>query len=186
MSLNYTKISKQMSKLLRHKPDTLKMDEKGWVDSYELCKYLHIEFNILQYIVEINDKQRFVFNNDKTKICAAQGHSIGIATEKKYIHITAPDADFLLYHGTDDKTAELIKKDKIIPGNRQYVHWTENIETAKKRANQRSIHNKTKPVIISLNVKSYIHGGGKLLMAENGVYLTSEIDGKILNYNIII
>lgn len=175
-----------MSKLLRHDPGTLKMDNAGWVDSYELCSHLHIGIDTLEHLVETNDKKRFVFNEDKSMIRAAQGHSEGIATEKDYIQLTASQADFLLFHGTDDVIAELIKNDKILPGTRQYVHWSQNIETAKKRANQRAYHNKTTPVIISMNAKSYIHGGGKVLVAENEVYLTPAIDGKILKYKSII
>lgn len=175
-----------MSKLLRHDPGTLKMDKSGWVDSYELCSHLHIGFDTLENIVETNDKKRFVFNEDKSQIRAAQGHSKGIADNKDYVQITASQADFLLFHGTDSVIAELIKKDMIKSGDRQYVHWSQNIETAKKRANQRAHHNKTQPVIISLNAKSYIHGGGKVFMAENEVYLTPDIDGKILSYKSII
>lgn len=175
-----------MSKLLRHDPGTLKMDNAGWVDSYELCSHLHIGIDTLEYLVETNDKKRFVFNNDKTMIRAAQGHSKGIADDKEYAQITASQADFTLYHGTDSVIAELIKKDMIRSGNRQYVHWSRNIETAKKRANQRAHHNNTLPVIVELNAKSYIHGNGKVFMAENEVYLTPDIDGKILKFKSII
>jgi putative RNA 2'-phosphotransferase len=176
------KKSRKMSQLLRHDPKPLTMDDKGWVDSGELCKYLDISMEGLEWIVDNNDKKRFVFSDDKTQIRAAQGHSKGVADDKDYARITAMQEELELYHGTDDVTAEFIKNDKILSGNRQFVHWSADIQTATKRARQRAFHNRTNPVIIVLKARNYIHGNGKLMMAENDVYLTPEIDGKILEY----
>lgn len=176
------KKSRQMSKLLRHNPEPLVMDDKGWVKSGELCEHLGITQDGLDWIVENNDKKRFVFNEDKTLIRASQGHSKGVADDKEYARITTLQEELELYHGTDDVTAELIKNDKILSGNRQFVHWSASIETATKRARQRAFHNKTNPVIVVLKARNYIHGNGKLLLAENAVYLSPEVDGKILEY----
>ena len=176
------KKSRKMSQLLRHDPKPLVMDDKGWVNSHELCKYLDITMEGLEWIVENNDKKRFAFNDDKTLIRANQGHSKGIADDKDYAKITALQVELELYHGTDNVTAELIKNDKILAGNRQFVHWSASMETATKRARQRAFHNKTNPVIVVLRARSYIHNKGKLLMADNAVYLTPEIDGNILEY----
>lgn len=176
------KKSRKMSQLLRHDPHPLVMDDKGWVKSEDLCNYLEITIQDLVWIVENNDKKRFVFNEDESMIRAAQGHSAGIAPDKEYARITAMRSELELYHGTDDVTAELIKDSEILPGNREYVHWSANEETAKKRARQRAFHNKTNPVLVVLRARNYIHGGGKLLLSENEVYLTPSVDGKILEY----
>lgn len=180
--MDLVKISKRMSKILRHDPHPLTMDEQGWVNTHSLIIYLNITSEQLDNIVETNDKKRFKFNDDKSMICASQGHSQGIADEKQHTQIRLATKGAVLYHGTDDVIAELIKKDKIIPGKRQYVHWTQDIELATKRAKQRQLHNKTKPVLITLNVQSYLNRSGKLYRAENDVYLTPEIEGNILNY----
>ncbi len=169
-----------MSKLLRHDPHPLIMDKEGWVSVLELITHLHISLEDLNTIVETNDKKRFMFNTNKYFIRATQGHSQGVAPDKEYAQITAIQQDFTLYHGTDDMTWNIIKDDKIIPGKRQYVHWTANKQLAEKRATQRQFHNKTKPVLITLQAKSYLNGKGKLYLAENDVYLTPEIDGNKL------
>jgi len=179
------KKSRKMSKLLRHDPKPLIMDDKGWITAESLCKYLEITQEDLIWIVDNNDKKRFGFNEDKTLIRANQGHSKGIADEKEYTRITALQAELELYHGTDDITADIIKNDKIIAGSRQYVHWSPNIETAIKRARQRAFHNKTSPIVIVLKARNYIHSGGKLLLADNDVYLTPEIKGNTLEYKSI-
>lgn len=179
--MDLVKTSKRMSKLLRHDPHPLTMDNKGWIDTQLLINYLNITTEELETIVETNDKKRFMFNDDKTLIRASQGHSQGVAPDKEQVQIIKMSPEWELYHGTDDVTWNLIKNDKIIPGKRQYVHWTLNKELAEKRAKQRQFHNKTKPVLVVLRPSSYLNGGGKLYLAENDVYLTPEIEGNKLN-----
>lgn len=182
------KISRGMSKILRHDPHPLVMDDKGWIDTTSLINHFNITFEELQTIVATNDKQRFGFNEDQTKIRANQGHSKGIADDKEYTRITALQSELLLYHGTDSDTIDFIKNDRILPGARQHVHWSANIEVATKRANQRTNNirdfklRNIKPTLVVLKARSYIHGGGKLLLSENNVYLTPEIPGNILDY----
>jgi putative RNA 2'-phosphotransferase len=139
----------------------------------------------LEHIVETNDKKRFVFNGDASLIRAAQGHSKGIAEDKEYARLTALQEEMYLYHGTDHHTTKLIEQSSIMPGKRQYVHWTQNIQLAEKRARQIASHSKGTPALVILRARSYIHGGGKLLMAENQVYLTPAVNGKVLQYEIL-
>jgi putative RNA 2'-phosphotransferase len=78
-------ISKFLSLILRHSPETigLHLDENGWADIEELMikaakggrGILRTE---LDEVVALNDKQRFAFNEDKTRIRANQGHSIEV------------------------------------------------------------------------------------------------------------
>ncbi|WP_294233536.1 RNA 2'-phosphotransferase, partial [uncultured Chryseobacterium sp.] len=77
------RISKFLSLVLRHKPEVinLTLDENGWASVDELmekCAKHERSFTLeeLTEIVETNDKKRFVFNEDKTRIRANQGHSI--------------------------------------------------------------------------------------------------------------
>lgn len=67
--------SRRMSKILRHDPEGLEMDSKGWIKSNDLINHFNISMNDLIEIVDTNDKKRFVFNTDKSLIRAAQGHS---------------------------------------------------------------------------------------------------------------
>src|SRR5690349_8765971 len=78
-------ISKFMSLVLRHKPEEigLEMNEEGWVKVSELIskmntKGIMVTSEIISTVVEINDKKRFAFNEDKTLIRASQGHSIEV------------------------------------------------------------------------------------------------------------
>ena len=89
MTMNNDKnLSKFLSLILRHKPETvgIKLDENGWANVEELLRGIKnigrtIDFATLEKVVRENDKQRFSFNDDKTKIRANQGHSIQVDVE---------------------------------------------------------------------------------------------------------
>jgi len=104
------KISKFLSLVLRHKPEVinLNLDENGWADVKELqekCAKQNQDFTLeeLDEIVETNDKKRFIFNGDKTKIRANQGHSIAIDLALK-----PQQPPEFLYHGTAENNVKSI------------------------------------------------------------------------------
>ena len=85
-----TEISKYMALLLRHKPESagLVLDEHGWADVTGLLACIAenkepISFDRLCEIVKNDNKQRYSFNEDKSKIRANQGHSIKVDVELK-------------------------------------------------------------------------------------------------------
>ncbi|HRH47750.1 MAG TPA: RNA 2'-phosphotransferase [Panacibacter sp.] len=80
-----THLSKLLSYILRHKPGEygIVLDENGYTNVDELINKLNaqnenINFEILQHIVHTNNKKRFAFNDDLTKIRASQGHSVDV------------------------------------------------------------------------------------------------------------
>ncbi|MGI0119731.1 RNA 2'-phosphotransferase [Zooshikella sp. RANM57] len=100
MEKQLKKVSKYLSFLLRHKPDSigLILDEQGWasIDTLiELTTDVELNREIIEVVVETNDKQRFSISDDGTKIRANQGHSIAI--DLKLAPIEPPAC---LYHGT--------------------------------------------------------------------------------------
>lgn len=85
--MNLTSTSKFVSLILRHKPEVIgiHLDEHGWADVEELIAGISKtrEFNrtMLEEIVRTDNKQRFIFNENKTKVRANQGHSIPVDVE---------------------------------------------------------------------------------------------------------
>ena len=118
--MNAIKISKFLSLVLRHKPETigLSLDQNGWANVDELLKKanLNISKEFLIEIVKSNNKQRFAFNEDLTKIRASQGHSVNINLNLK--PIVPPN---ILYHGTATRFLNSIKEKGLIKGNRVIV-----------------------------------------------------------------
>ena len=102
--MSLTNTSKFVSLILRHKPETIgiQLDEHGWANVEELIAGISKtrEFNreMLEEIVRTDSKQRFTFNEDKTKIRANQGHSIPVDVELP--EVVPPDR---LWHGTGEK-----------------------------------------------------------------------------------
>ena len=88
--------SKYISLILRHKPETIgiTLDEHGYANVNDLLNGLNINFQILEEIVKTDNKNRYSFNDDKTKIRANQGHSLNVDVE--LIEKKPPD---ILYHG---------------------------------------------------------------------------------------
>ena len=74
-----TRISKYISLILRHKPEVIgiQLDAHGWADVNALLagisKKYFIDRDILEEIVRSDSKQRYVFNEDRTRIRASQG-----------------------------------------------------------------------------------------------------------------
>ena len=83
--IDYERVSKFISLVLRHKPDAanLSLDKYGYAQVDELVAYLNKKYGgftvtDLDTIVETDDKQRYSYNNDHTKIRAVQGHSFPV------------------------------------------------------------------------------------------------------------
>lgn len=171
-------ISKFLSLVLRHQPEVIGiyMDENGWVAVEELiqkCKSKNIHFDIegLYEIVSTNDKQRFAFSNDKSRIRANQGHSIDIdlALEPK-------QPPSILYHGTADKNIASILMHGITKISRQHVHLSTSIETAK---NVGARHGK--PSILCVDAGKMHNDGYTFYQSENKVWLTDVIPSEYLS-----
>ncbi len=170
--------SKFLSLVLRHSPDTIgiHLDANGWAEIAELiekCNTNHQNFDIeiLKTIVETNDKKRFAFNEDNTKIRANQGHSIEIELNLKTV-----EPPTILYHGTINDFLTSIKEKGLQKMSRQHVHLSVDIETANKVASRRG-----KPIILKINAKQMHTDGFAFYCSENGVWLTNEVPIKYID-----
>jgi putative RNA 2'-phosphotransferase len=173
------KHSKFLSLLLRHKPETvgLQLDKQGWANTKDLLQKINqagrpITIDLLYRIVEENDKKRFVFNEDKSKIRAAQGHSLKVKLD--YKALTPPD---VLYHGTIAKTAELIRESGIKKMQRHQVHLSADTETAKIVAARRG-----KPIILIVNALKMHQDGYAFFQSDNGVWLTDFVPSRYIQF----
>lgn len=173
---NLIKISRFISMILRHKPETIgiTLDEHGWANVEELIygvnKKYSIDMQLLEKIVDKDDKNRYSFNEDKTMIRANQRHSIPVDVDLKKLN--PPD---ILYHGTGEKYVESIDKQGLIRKNRLYVHLSNDIETAEKVGIRHG-----KPVIYKVDCKKMVEDGIEFLKSENNVWLVKEVPIKYL------
>ena len=164
-------ISKYISLILRHKPETIgiTLDEHGWANVDELisgiCKAYDFDKYMLEKIVSEDEKQRYSFNDDKSLIRANQGHSIPVDVELEKRN--PPD---VLWHGTGEKYTESIDKKGLIPKARLYVHLSSDCETAKKVGMRHGA-----PVIYEVNAKKMQEEGFDFYCSVNGVWLCKQV-----------
>ncbi|GFD80830.1 RNA 2'-phosphotransferase [Tenacibaculum sp. Mcav3-52] len=177
---NTKRISKFLSLILRHQPEKigLKLDINGWTSVEELLNKssnngVSFTKEELDLVVKTNDKQRFSFNEDKTKIRANQGHSlknVTIVTETK----TPPP---FLYHGTVAKFIPSIKENGLQKMSRQHVHLSSDVETAKKVGSRRG-----KPIILTVQSGVMHKKNYEFFLSENGVWLTNLVPTEFINF----
>ena len=162
-------VSKFLSLILRHSPETisLQLDQHGWADVDELISKSTVLFTSeeLEEVVETNDKQRFAFNADHSKIRASQGHSIDIDLD-----LPPQQPPEFLFHGTVAKFLQGIRKDGLQKMSRQHLHLSHDRHTAEKVASRRGIS-------VILNIRSgQMHRDGMLFyLSDNGVWLTDHV-----------
>ncbi len=167
------KTSKFLSYVLRHHPEliNLNLDENGWANVDELITKSKNDsqgftFEELDEIVQTNDKKRFIFNEDKTRIRANQGHSIDIN-----LALIPQQPPEFLYHGTAQSNIESILEKGIEKRSRQQVHLSQDKETATKVGMRHG-----KPIILTINTQKMFEDGLKFYLSENNVWLTDFVD----------
>lgn len=173
-------IGKFISLILRHEPQKigLELDNAGWASVDDLLAGLAgkdkgISFAQLEEIVETNDKKRYRFNDDKTKIRANQGHSLELDLE-----LEALQPPEILYHGTASRFMLLIQKEGLQKRNRHHVHLSADKETA---INVGKRHGKAMVLLIAAGVM--YQNGYVFYCSDNGVWLTDHVPPEYFTLN---
>ena len=174
--IDYERVSKFISLVLRHKPEAanLTVDKYGYAQVDELVAYLNKStggFTVtdLDTIVETDDKQRYSYNNDRTKIRAVQGHSFPVD-----LGLEAQQPPLLLFHGTSTKYLDSIMEKGIISKSRQYVHLSKDVDTAYTVG----LRHGAGTVILVVSANQMWKDGYKFFLSDNGVWLVEEVPTK--------
>lgn len=174
--MNLTKTSCFLCMILRHRPEVIgiTLDAHGWADVRQLVEGVSrtrpFDRATLEEIVRTDQKQRYSFNEDGTKIRANQGHSIPVDVE---LEQCAPPE--ILWHGTAEKYEASIDAEGLKPGNRLYVHLSADPETA---AAVGARHGKV--VIYRVLSGRMAEDGFPFFRSVNGVWLTRRVPGLYL------
>ena len=172
-----TKLSKFLSLVLRHKPETvgLTLEENGWVKVETLLKACAENKNSfsreeLEEVVATNDKKRFSFDETGTRIRANQGHSLKIEIE--FEEKIPPK---FLFHGTAEKNVKMIREKGLQKMQRHHVHLSADPETARNVGIRYG-----RPVIFQIETEKMLADGFKFFVSANGVWLTDEVPPEFL------
>lgn len=172
--------SKFLSLVLRHKPEVIgiTLDAQGWVGVDHLLAQMEkngraLSREELNMIVAQNDKKRFTFSEDGTRIRAAQGHSVSVRLGLE--PVTPPEH---LFHGTSEGALAAIYEQGLRPGNRQQVHLSADVKTAFKVGQRHG-----KPHVFLVAARLMQQAGHNFYQADNGVWLTDSVPAKFLSDN---
>jgi putative RNA 2'-phosphotransferase len=164
--------SKLLSFILRHRPDSvgLALDANGWaaVDVLLACLQASghtVDRAVLERVVARNDKQRFAFSDDGTRIRASQGHSVAVDLA---LEPATPPA--LLYHGTASRFLKSILASGLRASGRHHVHLSADIETARRVGARHGF-----PVVLRVDARRMQADGIVFYRSDNGVWLTAVV-----------
>jgi putative RNA 2'-phosphotransferase len=173
-----TKISKYLSKHLRHTPEQLGLTLAigGWVGVDELLSVCAAhQFPLsraeLEEVVATSDKQRFSLDETKTRIRANQGHSVEIDLELQ--SQTPPN---VLYHGTGEQSVPVILQSGLLKMSRHHVHLSKDVETARKVGMRHG-----RPVILAIAAAEMHQAGFTFYCSDNGVWLVDAVPPQYLS-----
>ena len=167
-----TKISKFLSLVLRHQPETIgiTLSAEGWVRVADLLAAMEAQkFSVsleeLRDVVESNDKQRFSLSADGAFIRANQGHSIEV--DLGYEPSVPPE---ILFHGTTERFLPSIREQGLLRGKRHDVHLSEQIETASAVGSRYG-----RPIVLKIASERMNKDGHLFFRSANGVWLTDHV-----------
>ncbi len=167
-----TKISKYLSKHLRHQPERLglTLGPGGWVDVDALlaaCTAHNFPLNRaeLDEVVALSDKQRYSFDPSGRRIRANQGHSTDV--DLQLLPTPPPD---VLYHGTSADALESILATGLDKRARHHVHLSTDVVTATNVGRRHG-----RPVVLAIDAKSMAAAGVEFYCSDNGIWLVDAV-----------
>jgi len=166
------KISKYLSKHLRHQPERLglNLEDGGWVNVGDLLaacarNSFPISLAELKEVVENNDKKRFSFDAGGGQIRANQGHSVAVD-----LGLKAQTPPATLFHGTAERNARSIKEHGLLKMARHHVHLSTDAETARKVGARHG-----KPLVFKVNTAAMAAENFEFFVSANGVWLVEKV-----------
>lgn len=166
------KISKYLSKHLRHTPEALGLTLKpgGWVhvdDLLTACasRYFLNTREELDEVVVRNNKQRFSFDLTGTHIRANQGHSVEVD-----LQLEPQEPPGVLYPGTARQNIEAIQHEGLCRMSRHHVHLSKDVSTA---LNVGARHGS--PIVFEVAASAMHRAGYVFYRSANGVWLVDHV-----------
>lgn len=175
-----TKISKYLSRHLRHQPERigLDLDGGGWVDVDRLLAACQehrfpVTRSELEEVVTTSEKQRFALDDGARRIRANQGHTVEVELG---LDPRVPPA--MLFHGTGHGAVDAILSEGLRPMGRHHVHLSADVETAARVGRRHG-----RPVVLEVDAAGMHASGWRFWRSVNGVWLVDAVPAEFLCRN---
>ena len=170
------KLSVYLSYLLRHHPEDagLDMDAHGWVSVDALIDGINgrgkyaLDREQLEQLVATDNKGRYRFNEDRSRIKCCQGHSIPWVIPE----LTWGKPPRYLYHGTTTAALKKIEADGAIRKMQRHAVHMQADEAQAWRSAERW---RLTPVVLMIDAECMSADGYAFGMADNGVWCTESV-----------
>ena len=170
------RLGKFLALILRHNPGVvgIQLDREGWADVEELIRGIQrtrtFSREQLEEIVRTDEKMRYSFNEDGTKIRANQGHSVPVD-----LGLQALEPPEVLWHGSARRFHDGIMALGLVPKSRLQVHLSSDYATAVKVGARHG-----DPIVYQvLSGRMYLDGY-LFYRSQNGVWLTDHVPAAYL------
>jgi putative RNA 2'-phosphotransferase len=124
----------------------------------------------LDEVVRRNDKQRFAFDETRTRIRANQGHSVPID-----LGLEPVPPPPILFHGTSARFVPSILDDGLLKMRRHHVHLSPDRETARRVGARHG-----PPAIFQVGAAAMAAEGVPFYRSANGVWLVGHVPPRFL------
>ncbi|WP_414637356.1 RNA 2'-phosphotransferase [Actinophytocola sp.] len=173
------RVSKYLSRHLRHRPDALGLTlaPGGWVEVSGLLDAcaaagFPITRTELEHVVAANAKQRFGFDPSGQRIRAHQGHSVAVDLQ---LETAAPPP--VLNHGTVARVLPSIRAEGLKPMARHDVHLSPDAAAATRVGARRG-----QPVILVVDAAAMVAAGHRFRRSTNGVWLVGGVPPEFIAF----
>jgi len=179
VDIDYVQLSKAVSHALRHEPwlYEIELDDDGWTSVASLLAALYQEFpawrelteNDLATMIATSSKQRHEMTNGRIR--ALYGHSVPGKLRRE-----PAEPPIRLFHGTAPAYLLAIKRNGLLPMQRQYVHLSTDRETAQ-AVGKRKV---PEPVILTVKAQAAHQAGVVFYEGNDKVWLADFVPPEFL------
>lgn len=125
----------------------------------------------------LHNKGRFTYNPETGRIWCKHGHTIdGVNPDLEVVDSSSSDLPEVLYHGTKEQFIKSVMKDGLKHMDRNFVHLTPSLETARSVADRRS----GKSVILKVSTRDLLDSC--ILYKSGEVYLIEHVAPSLLSF----
>ena len=167
------RLGRRLAYVLRHCPESagVSLSYGGWADVDTLLRGMGWDLETLSEVVATDDKGRYEFSEDGSRIRALHGHSVDV--DLGYGDELPPD---VLFHGTSEASLDSIMREGILPMSRQFVHLSERPDEAESVGSRHG-----RPVVLAVDARGMSDEGQAFHLSTDGVWLTDEVPARFLH-----